>query len=149
MAEIDFSKVGFNVRGFVLLAEGATMPKRATKNSAGYDVCALHDYRLFPNEQVKIETGVAAYMQPDENLNIVPRSGLAARNVVSVTNSPAIIDADFYPTPFCVLLINHGTEPLHIKKGDRIAQAIFRKFLLADGDNAEGERVGGFGHTGI
>ena len=101
-------------------------------------------------EMAVVPTNVAAYMLSDEKLDLIPRSGLGMKYQITIQNSPALIDADFYPRPFMVLVRNEGKEPFQINPGNRIAQAVFTKYLLADGDKPISEdREGGFGHSGI
>ena len=69
-----------------------------------------------------------------------------------MANSVGVIDKDYYGNPdndghFMFAFYNIKEEDVEIKKGEAIGQAIFQKYLMADGDNAEGERVGGFGST--
>lgn len=98
-----------------------------------------------------IATGLKVYCQPDECLVILNRSSGAKRGIV-LANGVGLIDADFYNNPendghFRILIFNVSDKVLHIKKGDRIAQAIFQKFLLADNDTPGSQRVGGIGST--
>ena len=139
-------------RGFEKLHDGATMPTRATKNSAGYDIYAQNSYIVMPNEVVKVCTGICAYMQSDEYLAIFIRSSLAIKKRIVLANGVGIIDADYYHNidnmgEIIVAVKNEGSEPVEIKKGDRIAQGIFMKYLLADKDCAETIRTGGIGST--
>jgi dUTP pyrophosphatase len=152
---IDYLVERTTTRGF-RIAEGyenaAILPRRQTKGSAGYDIHAVtHDLDLiiWPGRMLAVETGIIAYMNPDEELQIRPRSGLGYKNQITIQNSPATIDSDF-KKPFLVLLRNEGTEPFIVRQGDRIAQAVFSKILFADDDNpVENDRTEGFGHTGV
>lgn len=137
------------VRGFKKMEDEAIIPTRATKYSAGYDLHSLRDYILYSGTMVRVETGIAVYMPPDEWFAIVPRSGLCLKHGITVDNSPAVIDSDFYPKAVSVLLRNNGDQPFRIRQGDRVAQGIFMRYLLADDDDTQGERLGGFGHTGV
>lgn len=130
------------------------LPKRATKHSAGYDIFSPKAFILDPNDEIKLPTGMKVYMLPDEFLSIHTRSGLGFKYYARLANVTGIIDADYCNNPdneghFWVKIRNEGNKPMHIKKGDAIAQAIFQKYLLVDDDNFdEGEdRVGGFGST--
>lgn len=150
-------------RNFVIL-EGyektAVMPRRATKKSAGYD---LHwtgfvkdneefsgdEINLQAGDRIILETGLTVRMEDDDELQVRPRSGNAFNHGITVLNSPGTVDADYYPKQIKVLLINHGYIPFNIKKGDRIAQGVFGKYLTVTDDNPiEEDRKGGFGSTG-
>ena len=147
------------VRGFEI-AKGwedkdIHLPRRATKNSAGYDIEAAEDL-IVPVFQpgvkpTQIPTGLKAYCQPDEYYSIVNRSSGAGRGIV-LANGIGIIDADYYENAsndghFRILVFNVSDQPLEIKKGDRVAQVIFQKYLIVDGDDAQELRQGGIGST--
>lgn len=107
-------------------------------------------------EQVKAElvkTGIKSYMQKGEVLKLYIRSSMAAKRGLALANSVAIIDADYYNNPdneghIMVSLINLSALPVFIPAGTRIAQGVFETYLVADEDNAQGVRTGGFGSTG-
>lgn len=133
------------------------LPKRATLHSAAYDVAAATDVEV-PVFQpgilpTLIPTGLKAYCQPDEFFAVFNRSSGAGKGLV-LANGVGIIDADYYNNPsndghFQVIAFNVGDKPLKIKKGDRIAQVVFQKFLITDNDVvAAGLRSGGIGSTG-
>lgn len=94
-------------------------------------------------------------MEKDEVLNIYPRSSLFKKKSLILTNSVGIIDADYYDNHdneghILISLYNVGEESVSIQKGERIAQAIFGKYLLADEDDfISGSRLGGFGSTDL
>ncbi|UOE58184.1 dUTP diphosphatase [Cytobacillus oceanisediminis] len=125
-------------------------PNRKTHRSAGYDICSIGDYVVPPGSKVAIDTGLTAYMKPNEFLAIVVRSGLAFNHNLTLQNSIAIIDSDYYGNHIRILLRNEGTTPFMVKTGDRIAQGIFLPYLATDNDHTQEreERVGGFGSTG-
>ncbi len=131
------------------------MPERKTKFSAGYDVEAAEDMVIPPYEKGQkptlIPTGLKAYFQEDEVLFLVNRSSGPKKGLV-LPNSIGVVDADYYGNEsndghFYFQFYNIKEEPLEIKKGDIIGQAIFQKYLITDDDVAEGERKGGFGST--
>lgn len=130
------------------------LPKRATKLSAGYDCYAPTDIYLEPGEDVKVPTGIRAYMQPGEVLIAFPRSGLGFKYYCRLANTVGIIDADYIQSDneghIFVKLRNEGDKPMTIKQGEAMCQFIFLPFLLVDGDNFKNgdERNGGFGSTG-
>ena len=132
------------------------MPARKTKTSAGYDICVPEDVALRPNRLVLVPTGVKAYMQPDEFLGVHIRSSMAVKKGLRLVNNTGIIDADYYNNPdneghIMLALVNTGLQPLALKKGERIAQGIFYKYLTADDDEKveKEDRSGGFGSTGL
>jgi dUTP pyrophosphatase len=130
------------------------LPKRGTSKSAGYDIFAPYDITLQPNEEIKVPTGLKAYMQDGEVLMAFPRSGLGFKYYCRLANTIGVIDSDYYNNPnneghMFVKLRNEGTKEMIIKQGDGMCQMIFMPFLLVDGDSFnEGEtRQGGFGST--
>jgi dUTP pyrophosphatase len=105
-----------------------------------------------PGRHAMVPTGLAIALPDGFEAQIRPRSGLAARHGVTVLNAPGTIDAD-YRGEICVLLINHGTEPFTIRRGERIAQMVIASHVRADLIVATSlsttERgSGGFGSTG-
>lgn len=131
------------------------LPKRSTEHAAGYDIEAAED-TVVPvfRPDIKptlIATGLKAYCQPDEYYTVVNRSSGAGKGLV-LANGIGIIDADFYGNPnndghFQVLVFNVSDHEITVKKGERVAQVIFQKYLLVDNDEAKGKRAGGFGST--
>ena len=135
--------------------KGINLPKRSTKNAAAYDVEAAEDITIPPYTQgikpTLIPTGLKAYCMDDEWYMLANRSGGPKKGFV-MANSIGIVDADYYGNEsndghFMFQYFNFGTEPLAVKKGDRIGQVIFMKYLITDDDDATGERKGGFGST--
>ena len=146
------------IRGFEKIAKYADvdfpMPERKTKKSAGYDFCVPEDVALLPDRLVFVPTGVKAYMQDDEYLGMHIRSSIATKKSIMLVNNEGIIDADYYNNEdneghIMLALVNKGVEPLTLKKGERIAQGIFYKYLTADNDDKveKATRGGGFGST--
>ncbi len=148
------------VRGFEVVKgyedKDIHLPIRKTAYSAAYDLEAAEDIVLPSFEKgskpILIPTGLKAYMQPDEVLVIVPRSSGPKKQGISFPHSAGIIDGDYYGNPdndghIFVQCINLKNEDVKIKKGDAVGQAIFQKFLIADDDQADGVRIGGFGST--
>ena len=137
------------------MEKGIELPARKTGSSAGYDIQAAEDVTLLPHQVTLVPTGLKAYMQPDEYLGLHVRSGFSIKNQVSCINSQGIIDADYYNNPdneghIMLPLINHGEKAVKIARGMRVAQGIFYRYLLVDGDRAGcgAGRGGGFGSTG-
>jgi len=133
---------------------GIKLPERATSHSAGYDVFSVWDFTLLPKESIKIPTGWKSYMLPDEKIVFHPRSGLGFKYFIRLANTTGVGDSDYYNNEgneghYWVKIRNEGSETVKIKVGDAIAQCIFEKYLLADGDTFEGrKRIGGLGSTG-
>ncbi len=148
------------VRGFEVAKgfedKGINLPIRKTKYSAAYDIEAAED-TILPSykkgmKPTLIKTGLKAYMQPDEVLLIVPRSSGPKKQGILFPHSAGVIDQDYYGNPdndghIFIQCINIKEEDVEIKRGEAIAQAIFQKYLITDNDQAEGERLGGFGST--
>ena len=144
------------LRGFEVVSEyaekGINLPKRHTAHSAAYDIEAAETVDIWPGETARVTTGLKVYMQPSEWLMLAIRSGLGARGIM-LANAPGIIDSDFYNNAtneghFVALIHNAGEEPFKVKKGDRIMQAVFMRYLVADNDQSGGSRNGGLGSTG-
>ena len=124
------------------------LPRRATKCSAGYDIYAAVSAEINPGEKYIISTNTAVEMDEDDVLLIFPRSSYSIKFGLELVNSVGVIDADYKDQIF-ICYRNTGDEPFFIKRGDRIAQGVFVKFLKTDDDNASGERNGGVGSTGV
>ena len=144
-------------RGFEVISQyreyDIKIPIRKTALSAGYDLAIAQDVTLLPGKVALVPTGVKAYMEEDEYLGIHIRSGLAIKHSLSLINGQGIIDADYYNNKeneghILIPVFNHGSEPVIITKGTRIAQAIFYKYLKTDNDCVGTIRSGGFGSTG-
>lgn len=150
------------VRGFEIAKgfenAGINMPIRKTKYSAGYDIEAAED-TVIPSFKkgmapTLVKTGLKAYMQDDEYLKLCNRSSNPKKKGLILANSIGVVDSDYYGNPdndghIMFAFYNIKDEDTFIKKGEAIGQAIFEKFLVADGDMAEGKRVGGFGSTSL
>ena len=125
------------------------LPRRGTSGSAGYDIRSIEDVIINPGEVKLVGTGLTAYMLEDEEWQIRPRSGSALKLGLSVLNAPGTVDSDYYGKHIRVIMINHSKEVRDIKAGDKIAQGVFEKYLIADDDNSiSSTRDGGFGSTG-
>lgn len=145
--------------------EDAIIPKKATESAAGYDLCAWlkdsYDEQTLvtPHSTLIVPTGLNVNIPNGYEIQIRPRSGLAAKFGVTVLNTPGTIDSDYCGDgedfELKVILINHNKIPFSIKHGDRIAQMVVAK--LADHELVEVEefgksdktsRKGGLGSTG-
>jgi len=132
-------------------------PQWETNGSAGFDLRASEHGSIKPNEFKVIPTGLFFDIPENFEIQIRPRSGLAAKKGVTVLNSPGTIDSD-YTGEIKVILINHGDKTFDIAKGDRIAQAVIatvtakniiqlNKVSKIEKDTERG--TGGFGSTGL
>ncbi len=148
-------KRGFEIaKGFE--DAGINLPVRSTKNSAGYDIEAAEDV-IIPafkagQKPILVKTGLKAYMQSDEVLILANRSSNPGKKGLILANSIGIVDSDYYGNPdndghIMFAFFNFKDEDIEIKKGERIGQGMFQKYLVTDNDVAEGERTGGFGST--
>jgi dUTP pyrophosphatase len=130
------------------------LPAYATEQSAGMDLCAAVDAPMViaPGAHVLVPTGLAIALPAGCEAQVRPRSGLAAKNAVTVLNSPGTIDAD-YRGEIKVILINLGQSPFTIERGMRIAQMVVARHATVQwqemGELPETSRgAGGFGSTG-
>ncbi len=130
------------------------LPAYETAHSAGMDLAAAieRDLVLQPGARALVPTGLAIALPDGHEAQVRPRSGLAARNGLTVLNSPGTIDAD-YRGEVKVILANLGDQPFTITRGMRIAQMVIAPVIQAEWetvdalpDSARGE--GGFGSTG-
>jgi dUTP pyrophosphatase len=135
--------------------KGLPLPTYKSEGSSGMDITAYvkQPVLLKPGDIRLIPTGLAVSVPPGYEAQVRPRSGLALHYGIGMVNSPGTIDSD-YRGEIGIILINWGTEPFTIRKGDRIAQMIISKVYRADfvevgGLDATSRGEGGFGHTGI
>lgn len=147
------------MRGFELIKGlNGELPIKATIHSAGVDFTASSDI-IIPAFRIKgeatlVPTGVKAFMQEDEYLQIFARSSIPVNLGLIMSNGVGIIDADYYNNPkneghIMIEFTNLTNEHIKIKKGERIAQGIFNKILpVTHGVNILNDvRTGGFGST--
>ena len=130
------------------------LPAYKTEGASGMDLMALvkKPINLKPNSSCLVPTGLAVAFSSDFEIQIRPRSGLAAKNSISVLNTPGTIDSD-YRGEIKVILFNHGKSDFLINNKDRIAQMILTPVIKMDLEETDdlpetirGE--GGFGSTG-
>lgn len=132
---------------------GLALPAYQSTLAAGADLVAsiTEPVTLFPGTRARIPTGIAIALPPGYEAQVRPRSGLAWQKGVTVLNAPGTIDAD-YRGEILVLLINLGTEPATITRGDRIAQLVIApivqaRFTAVATLDATARGTGGFGST--
>jgi len=131
------------------------LPAYSTEGSAGMDVRAAITENLIiqPGTIHLIPTNLQVEIPEGFEIQIRPRSGLAANNGIGILNSPGTIDSD-YRGEIKIIMINLGSEPFTINRGDRIAQMVLSKFYKAKVQLVENlsesqRNEGGFGHTGV
>ena len=132
--------------------EGLPLPAYATPGAAGMDVVAAEDLDLQPGQRHAVATGFRVAIPYGYEIQVRPRSGLAFKHGITVPNTPGTIDSD-YRGELKVLLINHGSDPFPIRRGERIAQLVpapVQKAAFAEVDELDetGRGAGGFGSTG-
>ena len=137
------------------LSKEVALPKYETDGSSGLDLaaCINKNIEVRPGKSVIIPTGLAVAIPKDFEIQIRPRSGLAAKNQISVLNTPGTIDAD-YRGELKVILINLSNKSFLVEKGLRIAQMILCpvvKAKLKEVESLEDTKrgTGGFGSTGV
>lgn len=133
----------------------AVLPKRATPESAGLDLCACleQDLTIEPFQLVRVPTGLAIALEPGTVGLVYARSGLASKFGVTLSNCVGVIDSD-YRGELQVAMTNHSKTPYTIRPGDRIAQLVVSPVFLPEVEEVpelgETERgAGGFGSTGF
>ncbi len=144
------------IRGFELVSSFTNenlLPKRETTHAAGYDLKVAERTVIAPKEIKLVPTGVKAYMQAGEVLYLYDRSSNPRKKGLVLINSVGVIDGDYYGNPgneghIFAQMQNITDQEVVLEEEDRIVQAVFAPFLLADNDAADGVRTGGFGSTG-
>ena len=130
------------------------LPKYKTDGSSGMDLMAFLEspVNLKPQASNIISTGISIAIPEDTEVQIRPRSGLAAKSNISILNTPGTIDSD-YRGEIKIILFNHGKENFVINNNDRIAQMILMPIVKAEFEEVENlpktlRGSGGFGSTG-
>ena len=130
-----------------------TLPKRATKGSAGYDFVSPLTFTLNPGETIKIPTGIRCGMNTDWVLMLYPRSGLGFKYRLQLNNTVGIIDSDYFYSDneghiFAKLTNDSKTNKIvTVRRGDAFMQGIFVEYGITEDDKVETSRNGGFGST--
>lgn len=143
--------------------KGINLPIRQTKHAVGYDIEAAEE-TIVPSmfEAIKngvnikptlVKTGVKAYFQTDEVMYLYNRSGGPSKKGLVTANSVGVVECDYFSNTsndgeILFGFYNFANQDVTIQKGERLGQAVFQKFLITDNDQAEGDRLGGFGSTG-
>tara|TARA_B100001029_G_C15051709_1_gene451232 strand:- start:371 stop:808 length:438 start_codon:yes stop_codon:yes gene_type:complete len=144
MVKILFKKLNSKVK----------LPSYKTKGSSGMDLMAFlnEPISITPQTSKLIPTGISIAIPENTEIQIRPRSGLAAKNNISILNTPGTIDSD-YRGELKVILYNHGDKEFIVNNGDRIAQMVLVPIIKATFEEVENlpETIrgeGGFGSTG-
>lgn len=146
------AKVGCINVGIKRSSDSVQIPSYQTDFSSGADLRSTLDVSIQSGKRWLIPTGIYLEIPDGYEVQVRPRSGLAFKHGVTVLNTPGTIDSD-YRGELCVLLMNHGEDPFHVKVGDRIAQLVLNKtekmnFIEKElGSTARG--AGGYGSTGV
>lgn len=138
----------------ILIDDPELIPAYATEFASGCDARASLAERLtlLPGESAIVPTGIKVEIPHGYEIQVRPRSGLAAKHQISVLNTPGTIDAD-YRGEICIILINFGKTPFVIEPKMRIAQLVLApvvqaEFVRQDLLAGTGRGEGRFGHTG-
>lgn len=136
----------------VTMNSNARLPKRADPGSSGFDLFSTDNALILPGEARMIGTGLAMEVPIGHEVQIRPRSGLAAKNGITVLNTPGTVDAS-YRGEVKVILFNTSPRTFEVKIGDRIAQAVVAivpevTIVQVDELSSTTRGTGGFGSTG-
>ena len=136
-----------------ILSPDATVPSHAYDDGdAGVDLTSVADITLMEGQRATVPTGIAVAIPRGYGGFVQPRSGLAARHGITLTNSPGLIDSN-YRGEIQVIIQNTGHEDFEIKVGDRIAQLVIMPVEMAEFEPVKelpetGRGDGGFGSSG-
>jgi len=130
------------------------LPEYKTSGSSGMDLMAFvnNPIKIAPNTLELIPTGLSIAIPEDLEIQIRPRSGLAAKSSIGVLNTPGTIDSD-YRGELKIILFNHGNEDFIVNKNDRVAQMVLTPIIKMEFEEVEQlpdsiRGSGGFGSTG-
>jgi dUTP pyrophosphatase len=136
------------------LVPSVKLPEYKTEGASGMDLIAFVEgtINIKPKTSALIPTGLSFAFSEDYEIQIRPRSGLAAKNNISVLNTPGTIDSD-YRGEIKVIIFNHGNNDFIVNNGDRIAQMILVPIMKMELEEAKNlpqtiRGKGGFGSTG-
>ena len=156
---LNYPTLPLKIRGFEEVIEQhkkvnteTTLPTRGSKQSAGYDFYSKEEVVIKPGKQYVFWTDVKAYMMDGEVLEMYVRSSIGIKKGLVLSNGTGIIDSDYYSNEsndgnIGLCLRNESDQPQTIEVGERIAQGIFKQFLVADNIVSSTERNGGIGST--
>ena len=131
---------------------GDLIPAKAHADDAAFDLRSRADMIIPVNQSTLVPTGVFMELPVNYEAQVRPRSGLALKHNITLTNSPGTIDAG-YRGEVGVIMFNHGPEEFAVKRGDRIAQMVITELPqveleLAESLSESDRGAGGFGSTG-
>ena len=151
---MSLEKIEIKLQHVTDLFNDIPLPEYATEGSSGLDLRAAVETEVtIPKGRVSlVATNLRVEIPLGYEIQIRPRSGLAAKNGIGVLNSPGTIDSD-YRGEIKIILFNFGEEDFVIKRGDRIAQMVLSKvykmeFTVSEELKDSSRGAGGFGHTG-
>ncbi len=148
---VSAAQYGADAPADAMPVEAIPLPRRATVGSAGYDFVCPADVTLSPGDAVTIPTGIRCEMQPGWVLLIFPRSGLGFKHQLSLANTVGVIDSDYFGAAneghILVRIVNRGDHAFSIARGERFCQGIFLPHGLAEEEDVQAARQGGFGST--
>ena len=138
--------------GIKKVYEKIIMPVRSTKHSAGYDIRSPFKFCLLPNESIMIPTGLRCEMFEGYVMMIYPRSSFGIKKGGVLLNTTAVIDRDYAYADneghIFIAIKNTSDEVMLINENEKIVQAVFMKYGIADEEEVTTERTGGIGSTG-
>ena len=139
---------------FQRLSDAARAPERAHDHDAGWDLRASEPAVIGPGERASVGTGIAVAIPEGCAGLVLPRSGLAARHGITLTNAPGLIDAGYRGEVRVLLLNTDRSQPFEIAVGDRIAQLVIVdvpdvEFAAAESLAETVRGTGGFGSSGV
>lgn len=137
---------------FIELYEDIVIPKRSTADSAGHDICVSFDINLLPNDTLKVPTGIRCEMEEGWVMLVFPRSSMGIKKGLKILNTIPVIDRDYAYADneghIFICIKNSSNNVMKLKKGDKIVQAVFVPFGVADNEKVVCKRTGGIGSTG-
>ena len=150
--KISFAQFKKDIKNDLELYNSYFLPKRSTKNSAGYDFFAIEEFMIKPGQIIKIPIGYKARFNFDEALLILMRSSLGFKYNLRLTNQVGLIDSDYYNNEsneghIWVSIQNEGDKEIIINKDMAYSQGVFINFLITNDDNVTDVRIGGYGST--
>lgn len=133
--------------------DSISLPKRATKASAGYDFSLPYDVTVLPNQSILVPTGIRVALKTNLVCLLMPRSSMGMKYGMCLDNTVGVIDADYYGADneghiMARLTFKGISEALTLKAGERFMQGIIVNYFTTDNDDINDERSGGFGSTG-
>lgn len=137
------------------LSPDAVIPRYATLGAAGFDLVAIENVTLLGGQTRLVKIGLSVELPMGFEMQVRPRSGTSLKTPLRVANAPGTVDCD-YRGEVCVIITNtanEGTEPVEIKKGERIAQGVIcavehAEFVEVEELSDTSRGTGGFGSTG-